>query len=157
MGSESPRGKLTEGDEGSDIGGKLAWVAIGVGLIVGAALVWRSLARSSAPAAPSAQPSAATASAAAAPPKPKRCEDIAPSGGLVIGEATAARPAPNVGPGGAPGDDGVPEEDPLAPFAVEFGQATAYDGGFAAGVLHDAEGGTIAMLATLAKDGQGGK
>src|SRR5262245_26700809 len=115
MGSESPRGKLTEGDEGSEVGGKLAWIAIGIGLVIGAVLVWRSLARSGAPTAPPAQTASASAagSAAPSPPRPEWCVDVAPSGGFVIGEAPAARPAPNAGRGGSPGDDGLPEEDPM--------------------------------------------
>src|SRR5262245_35734442 len=115
MGSDSPRGKLTEQSEGSgsEVAGKLGWVAIAAGLLLAGALVWRSLGRTTASPRPSTS-AAPAQSSASAPLRPPRCVDVAPSGGLTIGEQAA--PKPTSGRGGAPSDDdGLPEEDPLAP------------------------------------------
>jgi hypothetical protein len=77
---------------------------------------------------------------------------------FVIGEAPRA--AAKLGAAPEPGGDATgeePAEDQPAPFAVEVGRGTAYGGGFAAGALRQAEGGTIAMVVTMAADGTGGK
>src|SRR6185437_11265584 len=54
-------------------------------------------------------------------------------------------------------DPSAEADDPTAPFAVEIGRGTTYDGGFAAGARRDAEGGAVAMVATVGADGRGGK
>lgn len=97
-------------------------------------------------------------------PLPPRCAELAPGTAFTIGEAPAPRPVsappPSQGAPGAaplPAAPDEPEEDPLAPFAVEIGRGTVFDGGFAAGTLRDAEGGSVAMVATLGFDGKNGK
>lgn len=113
---------------------------------------------------PQPQPSGAGSSAPSAaldpeaPPPveiPPRCADIA-TDAFVIGEAPAPRPKP------APSDVGaspLPEpeddlDDPLAPFAVSLGRGAVFAGGFAVGALRDAEGGSVAQVATLGFDGK---
>src|SRR6185437_2794107 len=54
-------------------------------------------------------------------------------------------------------DPSAEQDDPTAPFAVEIGRGAAYEGGFAAGARRDAEGGAVAMVATVGADGRGGK
>src|SRR5262249_35547638 len=49
------------------------------------------------------------------------------------------------------------ELDDVSPFAVEIGRGTPFGGGYAASVLRDAEGGTVAFVAMLGPDGRGGK
>lgn len=86
---------------------------------------------------------------------PPRCTQVS-SEPFVIGDAPPPRPEP--APDAAlPDDDDADDYDELAPFAVEIGRGTAYDGGFAAGTLRSAEGGTVAALVTLGRDGRGGK
>jgi hypothetical protein len=115
---------------------------------------------SSAPSSAGASSSVASAPASvpalnASPPAPARCVDVARDA-FVIGDAPAPRPA------AAPSDDapipaGDDPDDPLAPFAVSLGRGATFDGGFAVGALRDAEGGTVAMIATLSADGKDGK
>lgn len=83
------------------------------------------------------------------PPPPPRCADIA-TDAFVIGDLPAS---PSAKPNGA-GDE--PPDDPLAPFAVSAGRGTITTTGFAVGALRDAEGGTVAALATLGFDGKNG-
>ena len=47
--------------------------------------------------------------------------------------------------------------DPTSPFAVELGRGAVFDGGFAAGARRDAEGGAVAIVATVGADGKGGR
>ena len=109
--------------------------------------------RETAPAEPTATPTAASAEGSAAPAAsaelPPRCADVDVEG-FVIGEA----PKP---PLDADASAEPPSEDPNAPFAVEVGRGAAFDGGFAIGALREAEGGTVAMLATLGADAKTGK
>jgi hypothetical protein len=134
---------------------------LAVGAIVGALVAWRAVVGS--PYEPRAP--AATASASAEPaPKPPvapRCAEVAsPTGPFVVGDApTAPRsPPPSSAPsGGVLDDPGQEADDPTAPFAVEVGRGAVYDGGFAVGARRDAEGGAVAMVATIGADGTGGK
>lgn len=124
-------------------------------------MVWRACstperAASDAAAASSASPAAPAASdpadpAATSQPVAPRCA-AASAAPFVIGDAPpAAR-----GPEGAGGGDADSVED-LAPFAVEVGRGTTFSGGFAVGAQREAEGGTVAMVATLSADGAQGK
>ncbi len=102
--------------------------------------------------------SAAPAAPAAVPPAP-RCVPVSPEP-FVVGDPP--RPPPADPLPGATGmvpasDSAVEADDPTAPFAVEIGRGTTYDGGFAAGARRDAEGGAVAMVATVGADGRGGK
>lgn len=79
-----------------------------------------------------------------------RCKDVVRDA-FVIGELPAAPKAPN------PNDSEADSiDDPLAPFAVSVGRGTVTNKGFAVGTLRDAEGGTVAALATLDFDGKNG-
>ncbi|WP_437297052.1 hypothetical protein [Sorangium sp. So ce426] len=140
----------------------VAWKgALAVALAVGGLVVWRACsapggAASDAPAPPSASPAASAPSdaddaAAAQQPAPPRCTPASPPP-FVIGDAPPARGAEQGAGGG--GADGV--ED-IAPFAVEVGRGTTFSGGFAVGAQREAEGGTVAMVATLSADGAQGK
>lgn len=91
----------------------------------------------------------------AAKKAPPRCSSLSKDA-FVVGEAGQAKPKPQVE--GDAGDDEAEEEfDELAPFAVELGRGTTFDGGFAVGALRDGEGGSVAMVATIKADGTGGK
>jgi hypothetical protein len=92
--------------------------------------------------APKAAPSLAVPEAG-----PGRCPPVAEP--FVIGEPPKA--AEPVDP------DAGPTEPGLAPFAVEVGRGTSFAGGFAVGVLRDEQGGSVASVATVGLDGQGGK
>ncbi|WP_437991999.1 hypothetical protein [Sorangium sp. So ce145] len=143
----------------------VAWKgALAVVLVVGGLVVWRACstpggATSDAPAPPGANPAASAPSdaddAGAAPrPQPPRCTPASPPP-FVIGDAPPARGAEQgAGGGGADSADSV--ED-IAPFAVEIGRGTTFSGGFAVGAQREAEGGTVAMVATLSADGAQGK
>lgn len=107
---------------------------------------------------PSASGSAAAASsstgagATAAPFKP-RCGPF-PSAPFIIGEGPKTKSKPDLPEGMAP-----PEEEPedeIAPFAVELGQGTVVEGGFAVGVRRDGEGGAVALIATIDASGSNG-
>lgn len=143
-----------EGD-GSSLTSKLGWAAIAAGLAVMIVFAWRALREDDVPAPPSDLDDAPIPldAAAAAPSQPPRCTEP-DQPGLMVGEAPKARPQQ---PEPAPGDPEPEPDDELAPFAVEIGEATVFDGGFAAGTLRDAEGGTVAMVAFLGADGSGGK
>ncbi|WP_206079435.1 hypothetical protein [Polyangium spumosum] len=89
------------------------------------------------------------AEAAEDKPPPPRCTAISTEP-FVVGEAQAAKPKAL--------DAGEEEEfDELAPFAVELGRGTTFEGGFAVGALRDGEGGSVAMVTTIGFDGRGGK
>ncbi|AUX49167.1 hypothetical protein SOCE26_107120 [Sorangium cellulosum] len=142
-----------------------AWKgALGVALVVGALVVWRACSApesgaggSSAPATPGASAAAPGANdpadpAGAAALPPPRCAAAGPAP-FVIGDAPPAPRGPEQGAGG--GEPTGPED--LAPFAVEIGRGTTFSGGFAVGAQREAEGGTVAMVATLSADGAQGK
>ncbi|WP_441289502.1 hypothetical protein ACSRUE_01755 [Sorangium sp. KYC3313] len=138
----------------------VAWKgALAVALVVGGLVVWRACstpggATSDAPAPPSATPAASAPSDADAAPRPTppRCTPASPPP-FVIGDAPPAARGAEEGAGGG-GADSV--ED-IAPFAVEVGRGTTFSGGFAVGAQRAAEGGTVAMVATLSADGAQGK
>jgi len=87
------------------------------------------------------------------PPPPPRCTEL-PAEPFILGDAPA--PPREAGDAGTV-DPGEEIEDSIAPFAVEIGRGTVFEGGFAAGARRDAEGGAVAMVATLGADGTGGK
>lgn len=101
-------------------------------------------------------PLPSASSAAEAPRPPARCVDVAESA-FVIGEAPAPKPAPAPTQEASPIPAPEEPDEQLAPFAVEIGRGAVFEGGFGAGVLRDAEGGTLAMIATLGFDGKNGK
>ncbi len=68
-------------------------------------------------------------------PAPSRCSMVGKE--TIVGERSA-----NANP-----------DDDLLPFASEVGQATAFDGGFAVGVLHPQGGGTNHSVVTISLDG----
>ncbi|MDC0680012.1 hypothetical protein [Sorangium atrum] len=141
----------------------VAWKgALAVALVVGGLVVWRACstpggAASDTPAPPSESPAASAPSdtddaGAAQEPPPPRCTPASPPP-FVIGDAPPAARGAEEGAGGG-GADSV--ED-IAPFAVEVGRGTTFSGGFAVGAQREAEGGTVAMVATLSADGAQGK
>ncbi|MCC6552305.1 MAG: hypothetical protein IT372_04685 [Polyangiaceae bacterium] len=141
-----PPGMQEEEPEG------VAWKgALAVALVVGGLVAWRACTkedpRATAPAAGSAaaQASAAVPAATATP----RCAAVGAP--FQIGEAP--KPKRVDADAGAQGA----EDEQLAPFAVEVGRGAVLSGGFAVGALRQAEGGTVAMVATLGADGAGGK
>lgn len=150
------------GEEPSPLVERATWIAIGVGLLAAVVIVYKTVggwAHDDTEPATSAPSSSAEPSASAVAPAPPRCAELAPTAGLTVGEPPAARPKPADADGGA-GDPGAAEpddDDTFAPFAVEVGAGTTFEGGFAAGVQRAAEGGTVAMVATVAADGTGGK
>jgi hypothetical protein len=153
--------------EPQSVWGSVAVLALAVG---GVAVGWWTCSRGPSFGPPNASPAAsasapnpsASASASAAPTAAPiavvepRCADIS-SDAFVIGEAPPPRPTP--APTSDWGATPLPEEpdDILAPFAVEVGRGAVFEGGFAVGTLRDAEGGTVAMVATLGLDGKNGK
>ncbi|WP_437599899.1 hypothetical protein WMF28_44435 [Sorangium sp. So ce590] len=137
----------------------VAWKgALAVALAVGGLVVWRACSTpertaSDAAAARGASPAASDPADPAATPQPAapRCA-AASAAPFVIGDA----PPPARGPDGA-GGGAVDSAEDLAPFAVEVGRGAAFAGGFAVGAQREAEGGTVAMVATLSADGTQGK
>ena len=99
--------------------------------------------------APGAPTETASAAASAPPPRAPRCTE-AQGDGFTIGE-----PPKMKAPDSDAGDEGP--EDENAPFAIEIGSGTTFDGGFALGALRDSEGSTQAMLATVDASGKNGK
>jgi hypothetical protein len=101
----------------------------------------------------------ASASASAAPraPPAPRCTEISAEP-FVIGDLPP-KPAPvePAASGDPTADPAEGPEDPSAPFAVEIGRGAVFEGGFAAGARRDAEGGAVAMVATVGADGKGGR
>ncbi|WP_433932523.1 hypothetical protein AB3662_48290 [Sorangium cellulosum] len=145
----------------------VAWKgALAVALVVGGLVVWRACftapedAESSAPApssATSAAPAPGDPSDPAAPAQtPPRCAPAGPAP-FVIGDAPPAPVAKDAGPEQGAGGGAADSVEDLAPFAVEVGRGTTFAGGFAVGAQREAEGGTIAMVATLSADGAQGK
>jgi hypothetical protein len=146
-----------------------AWKgALALGLVVAGLVVWRACSKPEGPVSDPLTPPAggdldlaanaerapdegAAPSAGRGPAAPPRCAQLAPEP-FVIGDA----PREQRNAAGAGGGDGE-SADELAPFAVEVGRGTTYAGGFAVGAQREAEGGTLAMVATLAADGTQGK
>ncbi|MGK4008165.1 hypothetical protein WMF31_36445 [Sorangium sp. So ce1036] len=138
----------------------IAWKgALAVALVVGSLVAWRACStpegeRSSAPAPSGASPGALAPvdpNAPGQPPAP-RCTPASPTP-FVIGDAPPAPRAPGRGEGGGEAESA----QDLAPFAVEIGRGTTFSGGFAVGAQREAEGGAVAMVATLSADGAQGK
>ena len=129
--------------------------AIVVAAIVGALVVWRAVTGPGEEATPKAPPPL-PAEPTAAPPAPPRCEELAGQP-FVIGEPPKPpRTTQQEEPGATP-DPSDEIDDPTAPFAVEVGRGTVFEGGFAIGARRDEKSGAIAMVATLGKDGKDGK
>jgi len=131
-----------------------------VGLVATAVVVWRlSPTRDAAPPDASSAEPTGVAEAPRVPPPP-RCTELSPEP-FILGDAPAPSRAPldaSTGQPPVPGmDPGDEIEDSIAPFAVEIGRGAVFEGGFAAGARRDAEGGAVAMVATLGADGTGGK
>lgn len=125
-----------------------------VGLVASAVAVWRfSPNRSIDPtvATSTSEPTGEPVEAPRAPPPP-RCTELSPEP-FVLGDAPP--PPREVGDAGV--EPGEEIEDTIAPFAVEVGRGAVFEGGFAAGARRDAEGGAVAMVATIGADGTGGK
>ena len=101
-----------------------------------------------------------SAEAAPKPPPQPRCAALSGEP-FMIGEPSPRRaPTPEPLPlleAGPPDEAPEPLEDDLAPFAVEVGRGALFEGGFALGARRDAEGGAVAMVATLGLDGSAGK
>ncbi|WP_437590072.1 hypothetical protein [Sorangium sp. So ce1000] len=146
----------------------IAWKgALAVALVVGGLVVWRACstpggAASDAPAPTSANPAATAPSdsgdsgdAEAPQPPPPRCTPASPPP-FVIGDAPPAARGAEQGAGGGDAESAENADD-IAPFAVEVGRGTTFSGGFAVGAQREAEGGTVALVATLSADGAQGK
>jgi hypothetical protein len=138
-------------------------IPVVIAAVVGGLVIWRTIVGRDEPAqtptAPSGEASAASAPSSA--PLAPRCFELSKQA-FMIGESGAPRPAPppSTSPsleGGAPVEVPDEMEDDLTPFAVEIGRGAVFSGGFAAGARRDAEGGAIAMVATIGLDGTGGK
>src|SRR5690242_16997285 len=116
---------------------RVAWgLPLTLAVVVGGLVIWRTCTGRREPPpdaalAPSAVASASAASsvAAGAPAVSSRCAEVSPEP-FVIGEPPARRPPPaepslEAGP---PDEKADEPEDDLAPFAVEVGRGTVYDG-----------------------------
>lgn len=149
-GKRGPKPLASELDEGRGGRGVLA-LGGALALVLGGALLYRFLAHDEVN-----DPAAASASASPAPSDlAPRCVPAGVAGGFVIGEP--AKPA-NGAASAAPGPDVAVEpdrDDLLAPFAVVIGRATASERGFFVGVLGDGDGGTVANLVALDREGAG--
>lgn len=103
------------------------------------------------------------ADAAAPPPKAPakgRCERVSAAGGFLLGEGPKdpAKRAPGAtAKSDAPDDEGDEAEADLSPFAVEIGRGALFSGGFTLGTLRDEEGGSVASVVTLDRDGGAGR
>jgi hypothetical protein len=127
-------------------------------LLTGAVIalgIWRLRApRETEPEVPAAASSAASSAQAAPSPPPPRCTEVSTEP-FVIGDLPAKAPADQ--PADPAADPVEAPLDPTAPFAVEIGRGAVFEGGFAAGARRDAEGGAVAMVATVGADGKGGR
>lgn len=158
---------------------RLPWgIPAAVAVAVGGLLIFRAVTGRDEPTASSTAPgepaSALPPASADFPVKvvvPPRCAELGAEP-YVIGEPAARKPAPrpSAAPSASVDGAGLPAlpranpldevldepEDELAPFAVEIGRGALFEGGFAAGVRRDAEGGALSMVSTLGLDGKGG-
>jgi hypothetical protein len=146
-----------------------------IALGVGSVLVFRAVTGRDELASPTGSPSGAVSaispSSAEFPAKvvvPPRCAELGAEP-FILGEPAKRKveaPRPSADADAKGSSTGAPPdplnepldepEDELAPFAVEVGRGAVFEGGFAAGVRRDAEGGALAMVATLGLDGKGG-
>lgn len=133
----------------------------GVGWLVSRAVEEPDPSELAAPALPGQLPLETSASAAPPPPAARpRCSPVAPDETFVVGEAPTKTPAATVDtPPGIPGLDAPVVEEDLgaSPFAVILGRGAVTTDGFALGALRDGEGGTLATVVSLGKDGRGGR
>ncbi|WP_437734256.1 hypothetical protein [Sorangium sp. So ce1335] len=142
----------------------LAWKgALAVALVVGGLVVWRACSTPDDAAESAPAPSSAASApgdpgdpAATAQPSAPRCATAGPAP-FVIGDAPPASAPRDAGSEQGAGGGAADTPEDLAPFAVEVGRGTTFAGGFAVGAQRDAEGGTVAMVATLSADGARGK
>lgn len=153
----APPEKRRTRDEGTPPGDeqpeRLSWkAAAAVAVVVAGLVVWRTCSGSgdTTAAGPAGSASASAGAPAGAPAPAREAPRCAAVGQepLVIG-ADRKRPAPS--------PDEPPEDEQLAPFAVEVGRGAPFEGGFAVGALRDGDQGAVAMVATLGRDGSGGK
>ncbi|MDC0748112.1 hypothetical protein [Polyangium mundeleinium] len=164
----SPKDPTDPRDSGSGLAGA-ALAAFVIAIVIVGVRYWGSRGEPGA-ARPGVDAGDADAALVEDKPPPPRCAAISAEP-FVVGEPQAAK-APKVPDAGqglgtqdAGGDpkpqtsthDEEEEFDELAPFAVELGRGTSFEGGFAVGALRDGEGGSVAMVATLGFDGRGGK
>ncbi|NUO48841.1 MAG: hypothetical protein HOV80_08295 [Polyangiaceae bacterium] len=121
-------------------------VAVGLGLclVVGGALVYRS---SSKP-----DDTMPTASASANVAEAGRCREVAPGKSYVVGPSDASKASSSASPDEDPPD----RDDLLSPFAIVLGRAIAWDGGYAVGAQGEGEGGTLSSLVLVGPDGATG-
>ena len=121
-----------------------------VGVIVLGAAIYRYAAAP--PEVDTALAASASASVAALPP---RCVPLLPDSSYRVGPEPTAKQVTSSLPVDEPTE---PDRDDLvAPYAVILGRAVAHEGGYAVGVLGDAEGGSVSSIATLSPDGGTGK
>lgn len=145
-----PKPLAAELDEGRGGRGVLA-LGGALALVLGGALLYRFLSREDEPGGPAAGASSSPALIDAAP----RCAPVELAGGFVVGEPAkpaASAAADPVGPDVVVEPD---RDDLLAPFAVVIGRATASERGFYVGVLGDGDGGTVASVVALDREGAG--
>jgi hypothetical protein len=121
-----------------------------VGVIVLGALMYRYAAGP-----PEIDPSLAASASASAAALPPRCVAVLPDTSYRIGPEPTAKPDMSALPVDEPPEPD--RDDLLAPYAVIVGRAVAHEGGYAVGVLGDAEGGSVSSVATLSPDGATGK
>src|SRR5262245_54879259 len=115
-----------------------------VAAIVGGLVVWRALVGADPVEVGKAAPPVSAIEPPSPPPAAPRCEEVAAEP-FMIGEPPHA---PKTAPAEAGAEQGDEIDDPTAPFAVEVGRGTVFDGGFAIGARRDEKGGAVAMLAT---------
>ena len=140
-------------------------IPVVIAAVVGGLVVWRTIVGRDEPATipqvPSGEASVSgsnsnsNSNAPSAPPAP-RCVELSKRP-FMIGESGSPRPSPRSLEAGAPVEVADEIEDDLTPFAVEIGRGAVFANGFAAGARRDAEGGAVAMVATIGFDGNDGK
>jgi hypothetical protein len=102
------------------------------------------------------EPSATASADAPRPPPDPRCVEIS-TAPFMVGEPSRPRAPADPSPAPSAAREGDDLEDSIAPYAVEVGHGAVFDGGFAAGMRREGEGGAVAMVATIGADGAGGK
>ena len=134
-------------------------IPVVIAAVVGGLVVWRTIVGRDEPPTIAQSPSGeASATTAPIAPVAPRCVEQSKQP-FMIGESGSPRPAPSPPSleAGAPVEVADEIEDDLTPFAVEIGRGAVFANGFAAGARRDAEGGAVAMVATIGFDGNGGK
>lgn len=149
-----PHGQVAEPKESEqrrsipDRGGRgliSAAIAVGLGLclVVGGALVYRSSAKP--------DDTTPTASASVNLAEAGRCHEVSPGKSYVVGPSDSAKASASASPDEAPDRD-----DLLSPFAIVLGRAIAWEGGYAVGAQGEGEGGTLSSLVLVGPDGATG-